>query len=145
MPVANCKITGITRNTDNERISVCHARSFVRWQLHTGNTGNRRLADDRWTLSRSERAPILTRNPSFASWIFRESREKTRLCMYVSIVRFITIRTISLTCPDWLLLSLHRGTCTGLTLFRDSFSARKGSVPRREVEQGRRCARRLIE
>lgn len=34
---ACCKITGITRNADNERISVCHARSFVRWQSRTGN------------------------------------------------------------------------------------------------------------
>lgn len=129
MPVANCKITGITRNTDNERISVCHARSFVRWQLHTGNTGNRRLALSMTDqLSRPERAPILARNPSFESRSFAKVGKK-RICVctsyYLIIVRFITIRTISLfTSPKF-------RPVTFIIASRDSFGIlfRKGSIP----------------
>lgn len=131
MPVANCKITGITRNTDNERISVCHARSFVRWQLHTGNTGNRRLALSMTDqLSRPERASILARNPSFESRSFAKVGKK-RICVctsyYLIIVRFITIRTISLfTSPKF-------RPVTFIIASRDSPSFgilfRKGSIP----------------
>lgn len=147
MPVANCKITGITRNTDNERISVCHARSFVRWQLHTGNTGNRRLALSMTDqLSRPERASILARNPSFESRSFAKVGKKTHLCMYVILSHHRAIHNDS---NDFIIYFPKVSTgyfyhcIKGLTLFRDSFS--EGIDPRREVEQGRRCARRLIE